>query len=97
MKYRKKPVIIEAVQIPFRFSDNPSDYPEWFVKAVESGDIVVTRGMMTQTVRYVQIETLEGTMMASVGDYIIRGVRGELYPCKQDIFEETYEVVEWEH
>lgn len=39
------------------------------------------------------IETLEGTMKASVGDYIIRGVRGELYPCKPDIFEETYEGV----
>lgn len=42
---------------------------------------------------YVPIETLEGTMRASVGDYIIKGVNGEFYPCKPDIFEKTYEKV----
>lgn len=61
MKYRKKPVIIEAIQ----FEDNP----------------------------YLKIETLEGIMKASVGDYIIKGVNGEFYPCKPDIFEKTYERV----
>lgn len=61
MKYRKKPVIIEAIQ----FEDNP----------------------------YIKIETLEGTMKASVRDYIIKGVNGEFYPCKPDIFEKTYEEV----
>lgn len=57
MKYRKKPVVIEAYQ----------------------------------TDKELDIETLEGTMHASVGDYIITGVRGEKYPCKPDIFEQTYE------
>ena len=57
MKYRKKPVVIEAYQ----------------------------------TDKEMDIETLEGTMHASVGDYIITGVRGEQYPCKPDIFEQTYE------
>lgn len=57
MKYRKKPVVIEAYQ----------------------------------TDKELDIETLEGTMHASVGDYIITGVRGEQYPCKPDIFEQTYE------
>lgn len=42
---------------------------------------------------YIPIETLEGTMRASVGDYIIKGVNGEFYPCKPDIFEKTYEKV----
>ena len=42
---------------------------------------------------YIKIETLEGTMKASVGDYIIKGVNGEFYPCKPDIFEKTYEEV----
>ena len=57
MKYRKKPVVVEAYQ----------------------------------TDKEMDIETLEGTMHASVGDYIITGVRGEQYPCKPDIFEQTYE------
>ena len=94
MKYRKKPIVIEAIQIPFRFSNNTEDYPKWFVDAVETEEIVVTRGMMTQEVRCVEIKTLEGTMVGNVGDYIIRGVNGELYPCKPDIFEKTYEKVE---
>lgn len=91
MKFRKKPVIIEAVQIPVRFSNNAEDYPKWFVDAVEKKEIVVTRGMMTQEVKYVEIKTLEGTMVGNVGDYIIKGVNGEFYPCKPDIFEKTYE------
>lgn len=47
-----------------------------------------------QTDEPVDIETLEGTMHASPGDWIIRGVKGEIYPCKPDIFETTYEAVE---
>ncbi|WP_407690379.1 hypothetical protein [Salimicrobium halophilum] len=43
---------------------------------------------------YLRIETLEGTMRADVGDYVIKGVNGEFYPCKPDIFEKTYEAVE---
>ena len=59
MKYRKKPIIIEAYQ----------------------------------TKKEMDIETLEGIMHASIGDYIITGVNGEQYPCKPDIFEKTYEPV----
>lgn len=59
MKYRKKPIIIEAYQ----------------------------------TDKEIFIETLEGTMKANIGDYIITGVNGEQYPCKPDIFEKTYEPV----
>ncbi len=46
------------------------------------------------TSRYMQIDTLEGVMTANKGDYIIQGVQGEIYPCKPDIFEMTYEIVE---
>lgn len=60
MKYRKKPIVIEAYQ--------------------------------TNEVRY--IKTLEGTMKAEIGDYIITGVNGEKYPCKPDIFDKSYEKVE---
>lgn len=49
-----------------------------------------------QTDKELEIETLEGTMHASIGDYIITGVNGEKYPCKPDIFEKTYEKVEEE-
>ena len=45
-------------------------------------------------VLYIEIDTLEGTMRADLGDFIIKGVQGELYPCKPDIFEATYEIVE---
>lgn len=86
MKYRKKPVVIEAEQFTeesknrvFRWAAerNGGVYPS----ADESGEPVL------------QIPTLEGEMTASLGDYIICGVAGELYPCKQDIFDRTYEAV----
>jgi hypothetical protein len=77
-KYRKKPVIIEAIQWT---GNNVKEVREFigyngFVK----GD-------------YVDIGTLEGPMAASLGDYIIKGVKNEIYPCKPDIFEQTYEYV----
>ena len=82
MKYRKKPVVIEAVQ--FHAGMQPGEL---------AGDVV------SGTLRYTQddtilIKTLEGVMEARSGDWIIRGVKGELYPCKPDIFEATYEIVE---
>ena len=81
MKYRKKPVIIEAVRWKgfnedeiFEFTHGEADYC--------ANDCRMF------------INTLEGTMEASTGDYIIKGVNGEFYPCKPDIFEKTYEKVE---
>ena len=81
MKYRKKPVVIEAVQIPC------SAMPEWLSDAMREGIVWIAGGAS------VRIKTLEGVMTASHGDWIIRGIKGELYPCKPDIFETTYEVV----
>jgi len=74
-KYRKKPVVIEAVQ-----------YDGTFPLAFLNGDERV-RGCGD----YLEIVTLEGVMRANIGDWIIRGVAGELYPCKPSIFEATYE------
>jgi len=75
--YRKKPVVIEAMQL------------------TDSNEIKVTEfmglGEGKLTADGIEIETLEGTMKASIGDYIIKGVQGEFYPCKPDIFEQTYE------
>ena len=76
-QYRKKPVVIEAVQYDGTF-------PLAFLKGDER---------VRNTPDGMEIVTLEGTMRANIGDWIIRGVQGELYPCKPDIFEATYEPV----
>lgn len=88
MKYRKKPVVVEAVQ--------------WTGDIESLGEIEKLQGFsfskdeIVDIVRSdeIRIRTLEGEMTASLGDYIIRGVHGEIYPCKPDIFEETYEMAE---
>lgn len=82
-RYRKKPVVIEAFRLGF---DNK---PEWAKNDARLREIVVENDEATS---HVLIDTLEGTMHAKRGDYIIKGVHGELYPCKPDIFEETYEL-----
>ena len=80
MKYRKKPVVIEAIQ----FTNNGKELVEWcgcdFSKNPDG------------EYEFLLIHTLEGTHRADIGDYIIKGVKGEFYPCKPDIFEMTYEV-----
>lgn len=80
-KYRKKPVVIEAVQWT---GDNLKELKQ-MEGFNESYDLYCGE---------LKIKTLEGIMTASVGDYIIRGVNGEFYPCKPDVFEKTYEIVE---
>lgn len=86
MKYRKKPVIIEAIQ----FEDNSDRIIE--IQEFLGGDTIRVN-YEDKDNPYLKIETLEGIMKASVGDYIIKGVNGEFYPCKPDIFEKTYERV----
>lgn len=86
MKYRKKPVIIEAIQ----FEDNSDRIIE--IHEFMGGDTIRVN-YEDKDNPYLKIETLEGIMKTSVGDYIIKGVNGEFYPCKPDIFEKTYERV----
>lgn len=83
-KYRKKPVVIEA-DIFTGTPENAEQIIQWSNKAVSMPE----DGILDKLV----IKTLEGEMIASVGDYIIRGVNGEFYPCKPDIFSKTYEEV----
>lgn len=83
MDYRKKPVVIQALQ----FNDTAESIEE-LVKFV-CDDINIDYGTKPPTLK---IATLEGVMEAKVGDYIIRGVNGEFYPCKPDIFEKTYDL-----
>ena len=82
VKAQKKPVVIEAIQ----WTGDNGDAIREFMKD-NKPDIVADVDVK------VLIHTMEGTMEASSGDWIIRGVKGEYYPCKPDIFEETYEIV----
>ena len=91
MKYRKKPVVIEAIkwdghnlQEIISFTGLHESARKWSWD--EYKQVVEREGL--------KIFTLEGSHMATVGDFIIKGVKGELYPCKPDIFEATYEKVE---
>lgn len=93
MKYRKKPVVIEAVQ--YRNLNLPEieafiGYP--LIQELESETAYVAD--IAPPVFSIIIPTLEGNMKALPGDYIIKGVIGEFYPCKPDIFEMTYEKVD---
>lgn len=97
MKYRKKPVVIEA----FKLNARGLVGADWFWDAVSSNDIIThdfgkfyDGPNVYDGPAWCEIKTLEGTMIARAGDYIIRGVNGEIYPCKPDIFEKTYEAIE---
>ncbi len=86
MKYRKKPVEVEAFRIGI-------DYiPDWFMDKVTLKEATLSKNPKHET--FAVIQTIEGVILANYGDYIIRGVKGEIYPCKPDIFEATYELVE---
>lgn len=85
--YRKKPVVIEAFQWTGRH-DQIED-PEWLVEAIKNGTVFF--GVRDDGGCDMIIETLEGAMRATAGDFVIKGVKGELYPCKPDIFDATYE------
>jgi hypothetical protein len=89
MKFRKKPVVIEAVQIR-----KDMEVPEWLVTAVIA-QTVVLHGMskLLRDQPWVEVKTLEGTMRGDANDWLIKGVQGEIYPCKPDIFIATYEPV----
>ena len=90
MKYRKKPIEIEAFQIS---EQTESEIIKWSQGKVYASPILEPTDNNPKGV-YWQIDTLEGIMTAITGDYIIKGVKGEFYPCKADIFELTYEIVE---
>ncbi|KMW13729.1 hypothetical protein [Enterocloster citroniae] len=87
MKYRKKPVVIEAFQ--WTGGSEQEEDPVWIIRAIKNG-IAWFENAGTLDVK-LMIRTLEGIHEASVGDYIIQGIAGEIYPCKPDIFLATYE------
>ena len=85
MIYRKKPVEIEAWE--FTREALKSD-DSWLRLYGNELHLII---QYVGEVLYIEIDTLEGTMRANLGDFIIKGVQGEFYPCKPDIFEQTYE------
>jgi len=95
-KYRKKPIVIEAIQFDgnnydetMKFGDNNFMQP-FFVKNVNPNEI---NGELVNDPT-IFIKTLEGNMRISVGDYVIKGIKGEYYPCKPDIFLDTYDLAD---
>lgn len=90
-KYRKKPVVIEAMQLTH---ENRDEIAAWCGGHYEPDHIYRMAGLVPKG--SLDIPTLEGTMEARSGDFIIRGVKGEFYPCKPDIFAATYEPAEVE-
>lgn len=99
MKYRKKPVVIEAIQ--YDGTENSfndclkflSDGNENFEHLPDSQTEFINKGIGVSAMG-IEIPTLEGVMLCKPCDYIIKGIAGEFYPCKPDIFESTYEKVE---
>ena len=91
-QYRKKPVVIDAFPVREALRMAERDWyalPDWLIAGYEKAE----GGHVVFGSDHVSITTLEGTMRAERDDWIIRGVQGELYPCKPDIFAATYEPV----
>lgn len=89
-KFVKRPVVIEA----FKLGHDPM--PDWFMDRLTANDVTIRNlgGRWRDGPDYALIQTLEGQMRADHGDWIIQGIKGEIYPCKPDVFEVTYEKVD---
>lgn len=97
-KYKKNPIVVEAFQYDgdMKGSDGKYYVPVWAVEALKKGRLfyVSFSSLSPSHPPYdLYVKTLEGNIHVSVGDYIIQGINGEVYPCKPDIFEESYELI----
>jgi len=97
MKFRKKPIVIEAFQLTHEHRLSNTDWPDWMHRAWllvrgEPNSLYPTE-MMTSG-GTLSIMTLEGEHLVNFDDWIIQGIKGELYSCKPDIFSKTYDMVE---
>lgn len=88
MKYRKKPVVIEAQQFTETTAIQTAKWCGGVYHRKNNPDSVIGWPF----IEWIEIPTLEGVMRAEVGDFIIKGIKGEFYPCKPEIFVESYEV-----
>ena len=89
MRFRKRPVVVDAWPVVALWGTPKRPVPKLLRDATDAGIVV---GLGPE--RGADIKTLEGTMRAAPGDYIIRGIKGEFYPCKPEIFHATYESAE---
>lgn len=87
-KFVKKPIVIEAIQMTTEMRQNLGPFPDWALEA-----LTASRTEKISNSERIFIETPEGVMEVKDGDWIIRGIKGEVYPCKPDIFEATYNPV----
>lgn len=104
MRFRKKPVVVEAIQfkvtkeIQCKYGTHKEYNDFEIIDFVSAHNQFIRVGTEPsgepEGLTFIEIPTLEGIMRADVGDWIIKGVAGEFYPCKPDIFEATYELVE---
>jgi hypothetical protein len=90
--FRKKPVVIEAMQFTDEEGGLASEIVAW-IERMLADDTTLTGPVAYWTGNTIAICTLEGVMHAGISDWIIRGVKGEFYPCKPDIFDATYEAI----
>ena len=97
MKYKKKPIVVEA--FCWTGDENQTEDPTWLAEMIKAGTCEVLMeeicylGMPLNPRICLAIKTLEGIHYALPGDYIIRGIKGEVYPCKPDVFKQTYEPI----
>lgn len=93
-RYRKKPVVIEAMQWDGS-AESAAPIIDWALEsdgpAIRYHEHLLDGGYIAHPDPFLWVDTLEGRMIANAGDYIIKGVNGEFYPCKPDIFQKTYE------
>ncbi len=97
MKYKKKPIVIEAFQMTLKTRWDNSEWPNWLHQAWNKDpyeDGAVSIDNYDPDREELVVRTLEGIMAIQWGDYIIQGVQDELYPCRKEIFEATYDEVE---
>lgn len=97
-QFRKKPVVIDAFHLTEETRISNENWPDWMHQAWNEpagapGALMAGPDGPSLTLGHLYISTPEGVMEASFGDWIIRGVKGELYPCKPDIFAATYDPV----
>lgn len=104
-KYKRKSSIVDAFK--WTGGHNQESYPEWYKDFDAKGQVDESKEIANPYVydkdgnvvdgvllaNWLEIKTLDGTKKVNQGDYIVRGIQGEIYPCKQDIFEATYEIV----
>ena len=97
MKFRKKPIVIEAFQMLYQPGqsltyEQADSFPAWFREAIRK-DNRAEGSVFHHANGLFVIFTLEGLMEILPGDYVIRGTKGEIYPCKPDVFEEVYDAI----